>query len=64
MKTYGLKREEIRAEVWAVTETWTGRQSRKVARRRKTDKKLLHRRARRTAGSSQKPREWAEESGR
>lgn len=49
MKTYGLKREEIWSEIFATGRTWTGKQSRKVANRRKKDKKYLHRRARRTA---------------
>lgn len=50
MKTYGEKLVEIRAEVWSTDRAggWTGQQSRKVANRRKRDKKKLHRRARRT----------------
>lgn len=51
MKTYGETRIETRAEFWATDRSggWKGSQSRKVANRRKKDKKLLHRRARRTA---------------
>lgn len=50
MKTYGEKRVETRMEFWATDRSggWTGKQSRKVANRRKKDKKKLHRRARRT----------------
>ncbi len=50
MKTYGEKREETRTEVWTTDRAggWTGQQSRKVANRRRKDKKKLHRRARRT----------------
>jgi hypothetical protein len=50
MKTYGEKRVETRMEFWATDRSggWTGQQSRKVANRRKKDKKMLHRRARRT----------------
>lgn len=50
MKTYGEKRVETRAEVWTTDHAggWSGQQSRKVAKRRKEDKKKLHRRARRT----------------
>ena len=51
MKTYGLRRIEVWAEDFAVGRCWTGEQSRKVARRRRKDKKLLHRRARRTEGT-------------
>lgn len=49
MKMYGERRIEIRSEDWATTRSsWEGKQSRKVAVRRKKDKKILHRRARRT----------------
>lgn len=51
MKTYGEKRVETRAEIYATDRSggWTGQQSRAVANRRRKDKKILHRRARHTA---------------
>lgn len=49
MKMYGERRIEIRSGDWATTRSsWEGKQSHKVAVRRKKDKKILHRRARRT----------------
>lgn len=49
MKTYGATRNHNDDGSNGSGKTWTGRQSRKVARRRADDKKILHRRARRTA---------------
>ena len=49
MKTYGANRNHNDDGTNGSGRTWTGRQSRKVARRRKADKKILHRNARRTA---------------
>lgn len=50
MKTYGELRHEIWAEFWATTRSgWKGGQSKAVARRRASDKALLHRRERRLA---------------
>ena len=50
MKTYGESLKDIRCEGWTSKRTgWTGSQSRKVARRKRADKKLMHRRARRLA---------------
>lgn len=50
MKTYGETLNDIRGEAFSTTRAggWKGRQSKAVARNRKKDKKLLHRRARRT----------------
>jgi hypothetical protein len=48
MRLYGLKREEVWTDDWALSPNWSGKQSRKVARRRKKDKKLFHRIGRRT----------------
>ena len=48
MKIYGLKRKDIWGEDYAISPYWKGQQSRKVAIRRKKDKKLLHRLGRRT----------------
>jgi len=49
MKTYGLRREEVWSGDYALNACgYKGNQSRKVAVRRKKDKKLLHRYARRT----------------
>lgn len=48
MKTYGAVRNYNDDGSNGSGRTWSGKQSRKVARRRKADKKLLHRRARRT----------------
>lgn len=45
MKTYGLKRKEVWADDWA---TGKVNASRKGANRKRKDKKLLHRRERRT----------------
>lgn len=42
MKTYGLSREDSNWYYATKHEGWTGQQSRKVARRRKNDKRLLH----------------------
>ena len=50
MKTYGLRRVEIWSEDLAVGRSCSGSQSRGRARVRAADKKLLHRRARRTVG--------------
>jgi hypothetical protein len=51
MKTYGESLMDIRCENYSTNRSgrWKGNQSRKVARRRSKDKKLLHRRARHTA---------------
>ncbi len=51
MKTYGETRKDTRTEAFTTNRAggWKGTQSRKVANRRKKDKKILHRRARRTA---------------
>lgn len=51
MKTYGETMMNIRCEDFSTNRSgaWKGNQSRKVARRRRKDKKRLHRRARRTA---------------
>jgi hypothetical protein len=51
MKTYGENRDDLRAEKFTTDSAggWSGRQSRKVANRRRKDKKVMHRRARRTA---------------
>lgn len=50
MKTYGETRKSISSEDNATSRSsWQGKQSRKVARRRTKDKKMLHRHARRTA---------------
>ena len=50
MKTYGETRNNVACEDYSTNRAggWKGSQSRKVARRRAKDKKLLHRRARRT----------------
>ena len=50
MKTYGEKLVNIRNEDFTTKQSgyWLGSQSRKVAHRRARDKKLLHRRERRT----------------
>lgn len=50
MKTYGETLRDVICEAFSTDRAggWTGRQSRKVAIRRRKDKKLLHRRARRT----------------
>ena len=50
MKTYGESLIDVRCENYSTNRSgaWKGRQSRKVARRRRKDKKLLHRRARHT----------------
>lgn len=49
MKTYGESREDASYEKFTSDRSggWSGRQSRKVARRRSKDKKIMHRRARR-----------------
>lgn len=51
MKTYGETLHDIRNETYSTTRSggWLGKQSRKVARRRRMDKKILHRLARRRA---------------
>ena len=51
MKTYGESRKDVCCEAFSTSRagSWFGSQSRKVAHRRRADKKLLHRRARRTA---------------
>ena len=50
MKTYGETLKDVMTEGYTTTQTgWSGQQSRKVARRKREDKKLLHRRARRLA---------------
>jgi|SanBayMetagenome_1026888.scaffolds.fasta_scaffold12436_2 hypothetical protein len=55
MKTYGETLKDVRAEAYTTARTgWSGRQSRKVARRKRADKKLLHRKARRLANRSVK----------
>lgn len=48
MKTYGERRFDVVGDNFTTTRAggWVGGQSRKVARRRAKDKKLLHRRAR------------------
>ena len=50
MKTYGETRKNVACEDFTTDRAggWSGKQSRKVARRRSKDKKILHRRARRT----------------
>lgn len=42
MKTYGLSREDSNWYYTTRYEGWSGQQSRKVAKRRRNDKKLLH----------------------
>jgi hypothetical protein len=51
MKTYGESRKDASCEAHTTDRAggWSGQQSRKVAKRRKTSKKILHRQARRTA---------------
>lgn len=50
MKTYGETLGDVRTGAYTTSSSggWSGRQSRKVARHRSKDKKILHRRARRT----------------
>lgn len=50
MKTYGETLMDVRCENYTTDRSgsWKGNQSKKVAHRRASDKKLLHRRARRT----------------
>lgn len=50
MKTYGESLMDVRCENYSTNRAggWKGTQSRKVAVRRSRDKKMLHRRARRT----------------
>lgn len=50
MKTYGLRRAEVWSDDLIVGRLRSGQQSRKVANIRKKDKKILHRRERRTLG--------------
>ena len=53
MKTYGETREAAgQGDYLTDANGWKGKQSRKVARKRKKDKKMLHRIARRTAKHS------------
>lgn len=49
MKTYGETLKDVSCEKYSTNNSgsWKGNQSRKVARRRRKDKKLLHRIARR-----------------
>ena len=49
MKCYGAARAYSDEMDGASGRDWTGRQSKAVARNRKAKKKMLHRRARRTA---------------
>ena len=49
MKTYGANRNHNDDGSNGSGKTWSGQQSRKVARRRASDKKILHRQARRRA---------------
>ena len=55
MKTYGETRKDASCEAFTTNRSggWKGTQSRKVARRRKKDKKILHRRARRNSNCTQ-----------
>lgn len=50
MKLYGEKRADVNSEDYCTSRSggWFGRDSRKIANRRRRDKKLLHRMERRT----------------
>lgn len=49
MKAYGEKRKDVTCELFTSNQTgWSGQQSKKVAKRRAKDKKIMHRKERRT----------------